>query len=708
MLRIALLTLLWITPVAGFAQVQPVPFESGDPRSGFQILVWQYKTEAQRDVDLYRSVNLNAWHIDRGDGQETRRRWAVDQQMPYYVDHAAGKGILHLTPRSGLDDIARDGSPSPRPWSFFDPATMVELKARLDRNVPPVADGPVVAIALDDEVSLGTFNSPLEVDFSPAAFAEFRKWLPSRYASTRDLRAAWNSSDVGSVVPVPYERVRGQIAQPTSEWRLAPWLDFRAFMDGAQADTFRSLVEYTNRLAPNVPVGVVGGQQPSAYGGFDYSKLRDAVQFLESYDIGGTNEILHSMWSDVPRQPRMQTYFASGDLKADEWFLWYYMAHGCRGVIAWPDLRGNAWFDGKQVHPHIQKLTGTFAAVQSDEMAALSDPMTKPLFDPIAVLYSHPSAQVGWAVDASTHGKTWPRRSSSLDNSSLSSGKNRVAWTRLLEDIGYQAKIIDTKELVDGALQNDSFRVLILPQTFALSRDECAAIRKFVRAGGSVIADYGTACVDEHGTGYERSPLDAVFGIDRSAGSDWFDRRRFEIDGERYKSPLVERLTASPISDDGQLAPIESSVTKTHVENRLGNGTTLFMNASPTAYYSKDMRAGDFGDLWRTTISNFLKDRGIEPVVKLRAASGHDYGLEVLRYRTADDRELWVIVENPTRQASVDGPGSRIDLLDEPVEIELVSERQVTLKTMSGKVVTRGKTMFEPATAVVFEAVRGD
>lgn len=657
---------------AGLAQTGTVQVGRDDPTDGFQILVWQYRTDAMADAGLYDSVDLRGFHIDRGDGQDRRAKWALESGRPYYVDHAAGKGILHLTERSGLGSIDRNGKRSDRPWSFFDPATLSEATARLQRNVPDVVNGPIVAIALDDEVSLGTFNSPLEVDFSKRALAAFREWLPGQYANRSELQESWQFDNNVLIEPATYEDVRRQTSErPPSEWRLARWIDFRTFMDRSQSEFFATLVESTNELAPDVPAGVVGGQQPSAYGGFDYSRLRHSLQFIEAYDIGGTNEILGSFWSETPRKPRMQTYFASGNVAADKWFLWYYLAHGCKGVIAWPDMRGKAWFDGGAVHPHIGRLAETFRDVQSPALSVLADAKTQPLFSPIAVLYSHPSVQVGWAIDASVHGKTWPRRSSSLDNSCLSSGKSRVAWTRLLEDLGHQARFIDGSELVSGVLAQAGMRVLVLPQAFALSRAECEAIEQFAAEGGLVIADYGTAVVDQHGTGYETSPLDAFFGIDRSRDAGWFAGHRWEVNGELYRRPFAERLPKPMLADDGGFVAVERAVEETVVQTPRGDGASVFLNASPTGYFDATLRAGKFGRVWRSTIGRLLARHDCEPPVTYRRLDEAGYGVELLRYRAADDAEIWAFVANPTRQASVDGPGSGLSLPESPVTIQL-------------------------------------
>lgn len=660
--------------------VSEIPDREFDAQHNFLMLVWQYKTQAKQDQGLYKKLNLNGWHIDYGAGKETFAMWGAQQKWPYYVDHAAGKGILHLTPRSGLNSISKAGAPSPRPWSFADPKTFQELTKRLDANIPPILNGPLAAIALDDEVSLGTFNSPLEVDYSPQTIAAFRKWLKSQYPSTAAWQHAWNLPGLNqpkrfqSAQPVNYETVRPQIKNlPPAQWRLASWLDFRAFMDQMQAETFSASVLHAGPHAPKVPIGVVGGQQPSAYGGFDYSLLRHSLQWMEAYDIGGTNEILRSFWAKTPRRYQMQTYFASGNAARDRWFLWYYLAHGNRGVIAWPDTGGKPWFEAGKINPKVKQLSDTFAEVQKDSLRVLAAPQTQPLFSPIALLYSHPSIQAGWAIDASAHGKTWPRRSSSLDNSCLSSGKNRVAWTRLLEDLGHQPRWIDTKELRAGALQKQGVRVLILPQTFALSSEECQAIKAFVKSGGAVIADYAPGITDQHGTGYTKSPLDQLFGLNRDKKETrWFDgKQRYEINGERYQQPFPERLPRENCLLDSDMPIVERNLSGTRIENRFGTGRTLYLNLSPTGYFDQGLRTTRFGSHWRRWIGDWITQQGITKPVHIVRDDAQQTGVELLRYRTNDKTEVWAIVANPTRQASVDGPGSGIAVSSQSIPLHI-------------------------------------
>ncbi|MEM8668931.1 MAG: hypothetical protein AAGG48_15530 [Planctomycetota bacterium] len=678
------ISLSFLTVVQAQVAVPAAKVRAIDDEVGFAILVWQFKTDALQDARQYEGVNLFGFHIDRGRGQKSRVDWGVDRDWVYYVDHAAGKGTLHLTDRSGLSQIPRDGTAAIRPHSFSDPATDEQLRRELDRNLPDAISERALAVALDDEVSIGTFNSPLELDFSPDSLRLFQKWMRRAWSDRSAVERAWSESktDDGQWNPQTYESVRRQITEkPPSQWRLAPWFDFRAFNDEQFSNAIAKATLHAMEKAKGAPVGVVGAQQPSAYGGVDYSRLRDAIQFVEAYDIGGTNEILHSFWSEAPRKPRMQTYFASGNLAADKWFLWYYLAHGNRGVIVWPSIKGNPWFDRGQIHPHVRELAKTFEQVQSRELAPLAHPRTEPVFDPIAVLVSHSSARLGWAIDASAHGKTWPRRSSSLDNSCNSSGKNRVAWTRLLEDLGYQARLVDEKEISNGVLDAMRTRVLILPQSLALDETTCKVIQQFVAIGGTVIADYFPAVTDQHGSGYENYPFAELFGLGENSSviDSWFDgRQRFEINGERYTRPFAERFSTDDCIIVNQQPLIHRDVNATWAQNPFGDGLAVLINQSPTILFDNETRHGVIGKTWRDKLRRILKAAQVYPEIVTEIDQRDDAsGIECLRYQVSRNDQIWSWVANPTRQASVDGAGKTVSLPTQPLSVSISPSKRL-------------------------------
>jgi hypothetical protein len=721
------LVLAAASALAGAAEPEAVPFIAPRPEwNRFLILVWQYQTDVEKDLPLYREAGLAAFHIDRGAGQEARVEFARREALPYYVDHAADKGYLHLTDRTGLGRLKRGRDVQPRPQSLADPKTVEIMKQHLARNVAVAKAGPAVAYAFDDEISLGTFNSPLEVDASPPSVAAYRAWLRGQYPDAAALSASWGVpvKSFDEAQPHSFEAVRAaHTAPPLAGWNLARWMDWRTYMDTQFADVLADLARYTNTLDPAVPAGFVGGQQPAPYGGYDYAKLARAAQWMEAYDIGGTCEILRSLWRHPERRPYVQTWFSAGDPKRDAWFLWYYLVHGNRGVIAWPD-RGGSWFHhkGGGLAPFIKANADTIREVQGPVSEPILDPQARFDADPVAVYYSHPSVQASWAMDVVTHGGSWPNRSSSLDNGNQSAGRNRTAWMKLLEDCGYQYNVVTPAQVVGGALERDGVRVLVLGRTVAMSDTECDAVRRFAESGGTVIADCLPAVLTERGKGRERGGLDGLFGVARDESKGLLGGQGVtEIDGEKYNRPLPERLRYDGALVHEGIAVYERGLTAAAdakaaaragtadvvVSRAAGKGRAVYLNLTPVAYNDVGRRAGAFGDAWRRIVGAELAAAGLAPRARVTSGGRPATMAETLLWRRGD-RVVLCLIRNLPREAAVDDVGTLAGTYGEPGEVEIALAAPVTaVKNLrTGEALPDGRTIraqWKPWEALVFE-----
>jgi len=175
----------------------------------FTMLVWQYQTDVTRDQALYESVNLRGFHIDRENPK--LRDFAKSSGWPFYVDHAAGKGILHLGKLA--DPILHKREIVSRPNSLADPKTIERLKKLLAENIAGAKGAPVVGYAFDDEISSGNFVSAVETDGSPLSVAGYRKFLESSYRSIAALNAEYGTAYAGfaAIEPRSFEAFRDQL-----------------------------------------------------------------------------------------------------------------------------------------------------------------------------------------------------------------------------------------------------------------------------------------------------------------------------------------------------------------------------------------------------------------------------------------------------------------------------------------------------------------
>lgn len=638
----------------------------------FAILVWQYRTPPPGPdaAAAYARLNLRGIHLDNGFSDELLA-FANENDFEYYVDHTAGKGDLHLYPREweAFRAAQRESRDRPeRPRCLHDPEVRDRLISTLRDNVRRASVGNCLAYSFDDEISTTSFTSPADVCWAPATMAAFREWLRVRYGTVDALNARWASdfASFAEAVPAQVDDLRYHHARPFAEWNLAPWADHREFMDDAFADLLTDLRYECNQLDPRRPAGFVGGQAPSTYGGYDYAKLTRAVQWMEAYDIGASNEILRSLWAG--QAPHVQTYFATGAPHVDKWFLWYYLVHGNRGVIVWPEMGGKPWFDGAQPQPALDALADTFREVQGDIGRDLLNAEFST--DGVALYYSQPSIRVSWFMDIRPHGASWVNRSSSLNNANASDLLNRVAWTKWLEDVGVQYDFLSYLDVREGIADLSRYRVIVLPRTFALSDAEAAALRNFVHAGGTLIADYAPGTFDEYGAGRSTGVLDDLFGVRRDARLGVLDGAAIaEINAERHADPTPDRAEyAGAFRADG-FVQYERGVTATvsdvmresapgpafHATNDHGAGHTEYLNVTPTPYLWS--RRAPEGFAYRRLLESVLARAGIVPRARVLRDGVEAHTVERLFWRAGETTYL-CLVENPVRDAKIDGMGT--------------------------------------------------
>jgi len=646
------LGVLAVEATAGVPDVPP-------PKSWdtFVILPWQFQTDAVRDKALYESVNLHGFHIDRRDAK--LQALAKETNWPFYVDHTAGKGYLHLG--NLQNQVTRKKGIIVRPNSLVDPKTIEAMKSLITQNVTSAKGSSVVGYALDDEVSLGAFCSPCEVDGSPNSIAGYRKYLAEVYKTIENLNAQYGAAykSFDEISPNSYEAFRAQLKPDgLGKINLSPWCDWRSYMDTQFADCIAAMVRFANGLDPGVPAGFVGGQSPSAFGGYDYRKLCKSAQWMEAYDIGGSNEILRSFWT--AKRPHVQTFFSSKEPRKDTWFLWYYLCHGNRGVIGWPE----GWFPNGQVAAHIKALAETFKEVQGPVAKQIID--AEFANDPVAIYYSQPSIQVTWALDAACHGGTWPNRSSSMDSACSTSSNTRIAWLKTLEDLGIQAKFIHQDHLLAGELQKGGYKVLLLNRALCLSDAEAEAIKAFADKGGVVIADHLCGICDEHGKARASGALDGLFGLKRELAQGILGGNTVtEVNAEKdYKGLNTKNWDVGGAAMYKEMAVFERGLRndKGKAETELGgaavvvrNGAAVYLNLSPIGYLLK--RPQNESREWLPFVAGLLQQSGITPRLKLEVDGQPAHATEALFWKNGERMTL-CIVRNLERRASISDFGT--------------------------------------------------
>jgi hypothetical protein len=415
-------------------------------------------------------------------------------------------------------------------------------------------------------------------------------------------------------------------------------------MDITFAESLDQFRKWLHEVDPATPAGLEGAQMPATFGGYDLWRLSQALDWVEPYDIGNSHDMFRDFMPDGA--PIYATLFEHDPNQAGR-RLWHLLLNGDTGVIIWCS---SDWFDYESPdltpEPFVARMGEVFAELQGPAARAIMN--AKRDRPQIAVHYSHPSVQVGWMLDSREDGDTWPRRFSSYEGVHSRITRNRAGWTKLVTDLGLQYEFVSTAQILDGSLVERGYKVLVLPQSMAISDHEAAKIEAYAAQGGNVIADFLPGVFDGHGKRRSGGILDAFFGVSR-AGDGMI--RQPEQSEDPGCTPGSSLYVWSPAELDLRLSPagggaVDSDFTPVLVRQQRGSGAARYLNIS-LIDYGKWRLEGKGGGL-RQLVGRILEQSGVWPPVRVTSAAGGGppVGCEVIGYQGNGCRYL-AIMRNP-------------------------------------------------------------
>ena len=593
---------------------------------------------------------------------------------------------------------------------FHDPSFWEKAEKELKDFVSLYSPHKPLLYDLRDEPSIGFFANPMDYCFSPYTLQAFREWLKKEYGSLEALNEEWgtNFSRWDEVEPMTTYEIKEREKRDLESGRLenySPWADHRAFMDLTFAQTLDRMRQIIHQLDPETPVGIEGAQMPSAWGGYNLYLLSQALDWVEPYDICNSREIFRSFFPQ--NAPIISTVFGT-DYNRIRRKLWWLLLHGDKGCLVWDDENSRCIEKEKEDMPITERGRELAKIIGEIKATAPLFFQLQPIVDPIAIHYSQASIRAHWMFDSREDGNTWPRRFSSYERVHSRFAKARDGFVRLVEDIGLQYNFISSEQIENGELMKKGYRVLILPQSIAMSKKECEEIERFVRSGGILIADNMIATMDEHCKRLPKGQLDDLFGIKRKSVG-------WHPDAEGGEIRIDERYAPLPIFE----ADIEATTGKARfsskapavIERKVGRGKAIYLNLD-VRVYPKLRLSPPQGYSFRKLFADLLKENGLEAPVKVRKADGELADcVEVWRYK-GEKGEYIALTRNPEfgveELKEIGYPGN--DAIEKEEELEIVFPRKAKIKEiLSGKdfgTTNKIKATLSPWAPLMFELGR--
>jgi hypothetical protein len=472
--------------------------------------------------------------------------------------------------------------------------------------------------------------------FSQYCNLDFRKWALLSYSSLANLNKEWGThfETWNEVMPQTLEQCK-------KTGNFVPWVDHRLHMESVWAgihDWSRGVIKET---VPQARVGYEGSDTvPTSWGATDYWKLARAMDLNNIYyrdflslavrDFSTRDTLLGAGWFGGYPDNRNEQFM--------RWFPWRTLFKGSNSFWVWCGYgnEGSVMAYDTSLYPFFKSACEEVAEIKQGLGKLLM--ATERENDGIALLWSASSVHVG------TYTPGFPDMDSVL-----------TGTVALLHDCGLEAKVLSYAELAEGKLTNKDFKVLLLPCSQALSPDEVEQVKKFVSAGGTVIADLRPGVTDAHGKPYATPPLDEVFGVTQGAQ---FKR----VEGPCQISDLKLDPFWVPNTPQGVQAA-DGSVTLTGGEasatvggapalitHPYGKGSAQLLNLTLRNYGSLPKTAGvEFagwaeGAGYRQFLSGVMKAAGVTPVVKVTPEAPH---VEISRFKQGGAEYIGIVQSLP-------------------------------------------------------------
>jgi len=452
-----------------------------------------------------------------------------------------------------------------------------------------------------------------EVCFCAHCQAHFRGYLKKEYGSLAAVNAEYATRHAS------FDEIRGvPLAGVMGKPNLYPlWADYRMAMDSVHAEFFALLRDTLREKVPDARVGdgftctdsCIAGEAGDAW------KL-SRVQGIQAPYFG----YLRRIRADFAR-PGTLVAFAGGWGNVTRCGKVFQSVHQWRSLFEGCNFFNEYYGDtieGFLSHDLTEHKPAAHITAQLREikrgigkMLAESDRQ----HSGVALLYSMASIH-HWVLTKAGDGEDiWSREMQ----------HNMYAWIRLLDDLNGQCRHISYAQLSDGILARDtSFKVLVLPRSQALSPAEIKAIKEFVKAGGTLLADLRPGVSDGHCKPYGKPPLDPVFGVRQDSGSPVLKRAMVQVwsDEQGGRVPLGEILTDLSLRDGpGAVAGVAGVETPALIVNQYGRGKAILLNFSIDNYatygntFADDSRSVHAPRLL-AFMKHLLRDAGLRPAAE--------------------------------------------------------------------------------------------
>jgi len=451
-----------------------------------------------------------------------------------------------------LDEKDASGHMKPVCWNH-EPAVNEYVEKIVDNQKLLRQQGVFVYSLGDEGVTLGCC-------VHPACLAAYRRYLAAQYGTIEKLNASWGNT-YKSFDEVDLLDRKDNMEAAAAKTSPARALDRQAFARVNLAHFAGRFVAAYKRLDPQAVTGFEG----TGSFGDDYDAILGTNTFYGPYPSIGDDlvrsaaprELIRSNWIGYSKTADALSDAAWRAVMKGVDSVWFWMWDGMgafRGYLS-PTL--DFW-------PATAELTEEMRPVRQ----GLGDLLLRSTMahSGIAVFYSVPSAICGQVHPGSEF---------------IGPQATHETWTGLTCELGLDFRYVTSAMLKRGTLDPRESKVLLLPMSQAIGPEEAEAIRKFVEAGGTAIADVRPGIYDSHGKPVTPGALDDLFGIRRSGRGKAVRSPvtvKGSLEGQSVDVRFVEAGMDPEVQPTSAQALAKADTRPLVLVNRVGAGRAILLN----------------------------------------------------------------------------------------------------------------------------------
>ncbi|MCL5674450.1 MAG: beta-galactosidase [Candidatus Omnitrophica bacterium] len=366
-----------------------------------------------------------------------------------------------------------------------------EMKKEVSTKAAAYVPYSTLAYSVAEECSLAQDG----ICLSPTCQADFIDYLQKKYLSLDMLNMEWGTTfqTWKDVKPITF-------IDAYKQNRYSQWMDYRLFMSDLWDRTYENIIKTIKKVDPQARVSLDVLNFSYGYS-FDWGRI---LPQIGGFSLGGNSYLMEGMVRSFVGAKSVSgswigLYPGTDDEETMKYTPWHNLFSGLNDVMWWAafndkGLGGTSAFTPDVSEPLLCFRQASREAKEIERGIGTLLINSKRHEDPIAILYSQPSFFASYFSSQET---TYEE---SLND-----------FITALDDAGFSGfHIITGEDIVRGNL--NKYKVLILPDSQALSKEEIIGIKKFVAKGDLLFADFSPGIMDQHGKELKQSRLQKVFG----------------------------------------------------------------------------------------------------------------------------------------------------------------------------------------------------